>query len=268
MLPCARSRSVEGWAVALAACAGCATASPTLVPARTLPVGRIALDVGSAYSAPVHAPALTGAQASGADDQTLYQAAAMYGATPPGVAPYVSGRAGFARGADASIALIGRTVRLGARKELLHGENLTLTGGLAGRFAPLAGPQNALASRLALDDSRLYGGDLSLVFGYTRRDTYDLWLGLRGSYLYTDMSGSITRADAPGVMSPFTLGAHRVEAGATLGLRVGFGHFGAAVEIEAVMAWVGGTANVAGAQADASGVVFSLVPAGAVSYAF
>ena len=44
--------------------------------------------------------ALNDAQASGADDQTLYQAAAMYGATPPGVAPYVSGRAGFARGAD------------------------------------------------------------------------------------------------------------------------------------------------------------------------
>ena len=44
--------------------------------------------------------------------------------------------------------------------------------------------------RLTVNESRLYGGDLSLLFGVSRRDVYDVWVGARAGYLYNDLAPS------------------------------------------------------------------------------
>jgi hypothetical protein len=95
--------------VALAS-VGCATASPLLAPARVMRDGKVAVDLGSAYSAPAWAPSLDDAQGANADASTVLRAAVAHGATPPGLVTYVAGRGGFGHSAEGSIALIGRVV--------------------------------------------------------------------------------------------------------------------------------------------------------------
>jgi hypothetical protein len=106
--------------------------------------------------------------------------------------------------------------------------------------------------------SSVYGGELSLVAGITRSRIYDVWLGLRGGYLHSDAT---VQATAIQPLS-FELSAHRVEAAAALGLRVGFGRLSAAIELDLRMAWsVGGRP---GESVDA--LTWALVPAGAISW--
>ncbi len=247
---------------------GCATASPMLAPARVMRDGKVAVDLGSAYSAPAWAPSLEAAQTANADASTVLRAAVAHGATPPGLVTYVAGRGGFGHSAEGSIALIGRVVRIGARRELLSRAGYTLTGGLAGRFAFISGAYEAATPGLTVDTSRLYGGDLSLVLGYTRRDVYDLWVGVRSGYLFNDASITVARSAAVPDARAYALGAHRIEVGLNLGMRVAFGHFGAAVELETVFAYAFGDATWSGGAVSQSAVALSLVPAAAVSYQF
>lgn len=247
---------------------GCATASPVLAPARVLREGRVVLDVGSAYSAPVWAPALSSAQSSSAEVDTVLQAAVTHGATPPGVVSYVSGRGGIGSRAEGSIALIGRLVRIGARRELWSRENMTLTGGLAGRFAFLGGSYAGASPGLTVSDSRLYGGDLSLLFGVTRRDVYDLWVGARAGYLYNTLGLALAATSAMPDPRAYDLNAHRFEAALNVGIRIAFGRFGAAVELDAVFAHAFGDATWTGGTTAQSASTLSLIPAGAVSYQF
>jgi hypothetical protein len=184
------------------------------------------------------------------------------------VVTYAAGRGGFGHSAEGSIALIGRVVRIGARRELFTRGNVTLTGGLAGRFAFISGAYEAATPRLTVDTSRLYGGDLSLALGYSRRDIYDLWAAVRGGYLYNDASITLAPTPTQPEARAYALGAHRVEVGIDLGMRVAFGHFGAAVELETVIAYATGEATWSGGASSQSAVALSLVPAGAVSYQF
>jgi len=247
---------------------GCATASPVLAPARLLREGRVVLDVGSAWSAPVWSPALSGAQSSSAEVDTVLQAAVTHGATPPGVVSYVSGRGGMGGRAEGSIALIGRLVRIGARRELWSRGDMTLTGGLAGRFAFLGGSYAGASPRLTVNESRLYGGDLSLLFGVTRRDVYDLWVGARAGYLYNDLALTLAPSGAMPDARAYALGAHRFEASLNVGFRIAFGRFGAGLELDAVFAHAFGDATWSGGSTGQSASTLSLIPAGAVSYQF
>ncbi len=247
---------------------GCATATPMLTPVRVLRDGKIAVDLGSAYSAPVWSPSLTDAQGANVEADTVLRAAVTHGATPPGVVTYAAGRGGFGHDAEGSIALIGRVVRIGARRELVHRGNVTLAGGLAGRFAFISGAYEAATPRLTVDTSRLYGGDLSLALGYSRRDVYDLWVAMRGGYLYNDASITLAPSTTQPEARAYSLGAHRIEVGLDIGMRIAFGHFGAAVELETVLAYATGEASWSGGTSSQSALALSLVPAGALSYQF
>jgi hypothetical protein len=247
---------------------GCATASPVLAPARVLREGRVALDVGTAWSAPVWAPALSTAQSQSAEVDTVLQSAVTHGATPPGVVSYVAGRGGMGGRAEGSIALIGRLVRIGARRELWSRGDLTLTGGLAGRFAFLGGNYGGASPQITVTDSRLYGGDLSLLFGVTRRNVYDLWVGARAGYLYNDLGLTLAPSSGRPDPRPYALTAHRLEAAINFGFRIAFGRFGAGVELEAVFAHAFGDAAWSGGTTSQSANALSLIPAGAVSYQF
>lgn len=238
--------------------AGCATTSPILAPARVLPPEKVELDLGTAFVAPVATATLDEARQPTATNEQILRSAVAYAVAPPGVVPYVGGRAGLGHGAEGSIALLGRTVRLGARRELIHDGDFTLSGGVAGRFAFIGGAVDGLMPDFAVQRANLYGGELSLVAGITRRDIYDVWLGLRAGYLYGDAT---VQAAAIQPLS-FDLEAHRVEAAAAVGLRVGFGHLSAAIELDLRMAW--STGGRAGQTVDA--LTWALVPAGSLSW--
>ncbi len=254
--PCVPLRAAASLALLL----GCATASPTLVSARVLPASRFALDLGTAYVTPVAQTALADARSLSATPADRLRGAVGYAAQPPGVLPFVPGRAGLGRSAEGSIALIGRFVRIGARRELLRDGFWTLTAGANARLAFLASGTDTAIPDLQLQESRVYGGELTLQLGYTRRDIYDLWATARGGYLYADGRALDGRVSA----TPFALTAHRVEAALTVGMRVAFGRFGVGVELEAQYAWSTGGDGVTEVQADQ----LAIVPAGALVYSF
>ncbi|MEZ4410094.1 MAG: hypothetical protein R3A52_27000 [Polyangiales bacterium] len=253
-------RSLAAVALCGAAAVGCATGSPMLVPTRVLPAARVELSAGTLYTAPVVSGALDSARASASTPEDQVRAAVAYGVSPPGVAPYVSARGGLGHDSEGSLALIGPVVRIGARRVLLRDADFRLVGGLNARLAFISGAHQSIASSLSIDESRLYGGEVTLQAGIARRDIYDLWLGVRTGYLYSD-----SRVTQPAVSaSAFDVGAHRVESGLSVGMRVGFGHVAVAVELEAQLAWSTGS----GGGYSGSALGFALVPAGAISYGF
>ena len=260
MVALPRARWLAPVALCGAVTAGCATGSPMLVPTRVLPAARVELSAGTLYTAPVVSEALDGARASTSTPEDQVRAAVAYGVSPPGVAPYVSARGGLGHDSEGSLALIGPVVRVGARRVLLRDEDFRLVGGVNARLAFVSGAHQSIASSLSIDESRLWGGELTLQAGIARRNIYDLWVGLRGGYLYSD-----SRVSHPAVSaSAFDLGAHRVETGLSVGVRVGFGRVAVAVELEAQLAWTTGS----GGGYSGSALGFALVPAGAVSYGF
>lgn len=247
-------------ALPLSAVLGCATASPTLVSARVLAPARLELDVGSAYVTPVAETALTQAQPASASREALLRGAVAFAANPPGVAPFVQARTGLGGSAEASVALLGRFLRMGVRREFVRAGYWTLTGGVNARFAFIAPGAATAVPDVTLVESRVYGGELTLQVGYTRRDIYDLWVALRGGYLYGD-----GRAKDPARgPDPYELLAHRVETGLTLGLRVAFGRVGVGVELETQYVWSTGGDGRTTVRADH----LALVPAGALTYRF
>lgn len=237
---------------------GCATASPILAPARVLPPEKVELDLGTATVAPIGTSTLDDARQPSATNEQIIRSAVAYAMSPPGVVPYFNGRAGLGHRAEGSLALIGRTVRIGARRELIHDGDFTLSAGLAGRFAFIAGAFDGLMPDFVVQRSSVYGGEVSLVAGLTQRRIYDVWLGLRAGYQRSDATVQATAIQP----LPFDLGAHRLDAAAAFGLRVGFGRLSAAIELDLRMAWsVGGRA---GESVDA--LTWALVPAGAISW--
>ncbi|MDB4928854.1 MAG: hypothetical protein JWM10_1338 [Myxococcaceae bacterium] len=238
--------------------AGCATASPILAPARVLAPEKVELDLGSALVAPVGTATLDEARQRGATNEQIVRSAVAYAMTPPGVVPYFNARAGLGHQAEGSLALIGRTVRIGARREFVRSGDFTLSAGLAGRFAFIAGALDGLMPDFVVQRSSVYGGEASLVAGYTRRNIYDVWLGLRAGYLHSDASVQAAALQP----LPFDVAAHRVEAAMAFGLRVGFGRLSAAIELDLRMAWsVGGRS---GESVDA--LTWALVPAGSIAW--
>ena len=246
---------------ALALCAlatGCATASPILAPARVLDAEKVELDLGTATVAPVGAGTLNDARARGATNDQILRSAVAYAMTPPGVVPYFSGRAGLGHQAEGNVTLIGRTVRIGARREIVRDGDFTLSAGLAGRFAFIAGALDGLMPDFVVQRSSVYGGEASLVAGITRRRIYDAWLGLRVGYQHSDATVQALTIQP----LAFDLGAHRVESALAFGLRVGFGRLSAAIELDFRMAWSSGGRT--GETVDV--VTWALVPAAAISW--
>jgi len=259
-----------GWALATGALAtGCATASPFLAPARVLRPNKLELDVGTAYHAPVASSALTDAQASTATEAARLRASAVYGVTPPGVVPYVAGRTGIGQRSEGSLALIGRVVRIGVRREFVRRGDFSFTAGVNGRLAFVAGAQDAAVPRAAITESRLYGGELTAMVGTNRQDIYHLWAGVRVGYLWGD--STLVLGGATGMQDVYAFSSHRLEGAAVLGLRVGFGRVAVSAEIDLSYAWATASALPAGGlvtRETGSATGFALIPAGALSYRF
>lgn len=267
---------IERAAIALASLlfGACATVNPTLTPARVLRSGQVAFDLGTAYQAPVVAPALVSAHAAAdaiahgavtqANRDALAQGTIAFAQTPAGPAVYAAARLGIAGDNEAHIALAGRTMRLGARHRFWTDASgdWALTLGVQGRVAPLAVLMDGTVPGATVPTSWLAGGDVAMLVGRTNSELYDFWMGVRAGY--THGSGSLQTASLnSGTAFDATL--DRVDAALTLGLRVGFGHVAGMIEIEAAGGYYQANASTG---ASASGGVFALVPAAALRLQF
>jgi hypothetical protein len=268
------SRSVPLLATAALAPA-CASINPTLAPARVLPAERIAVDLGSAYAAPLTAPALRDAldaaarlangTGSDADRAALARGALAHGNTPPGVGSHMVARVGLGQRAEGHVGLLGgRTVRVGARRVFWTDpeEEFAFSLGVQARGAFYTAAIDSAVPGLVVPEGRLFGGDVAAVFGRTSSELYDLWVGLRAGYTYG--SAQMALASVNGGL-PFEATLHRFDAALTLGLRVGFGRVAAMAELETDFGYYW-TASAPGFSS--AGATLSLVPAAALSYGF
>ena len=254
--------------------AGCATINPTLTPARVLRPGQVAFDLGTAYAAPVVAPALTDARAANdaiaagndtpAQREALARGAIAFGQTPAGIGVYAAGRFGFVGDNEAHFAVAGRTIRLGARHRFWTNAegNWALTLGVQGRVAPLAVLMDGGLGGVSVPSSWLAGGDVAMLLGRTNSDLYDFWVGLRAGYSHASGSLSVQGYNSN---AAFDATLDRVDTALTIGLRVGFGHLAGMIELDVAGGYYGANASTG---ASVSGGVFALVPAAAMRLQF
>jgi hypothetical protein len=175
----------------------------------------------------------------------------------PGVAPWIGIRAGLPRSNEAGLSATSRTVRLDGRHAFDLG-TLTLSLG-AGANAIFSG---------RLEDGQdprsvtVYGGgaDIPVLIGAnTANDLYALWVGPR---LGLDWVGG--RVDGPAASVAGEFSARRIHAGLVLGLRAGFRHLHAALEVSATYHHIDG--SIGGL--DVTTQQWAIAPAGALVATF
>lgn len=217
---------------------GCGAGAPLLHPAHVLNPGDVS--VGAGLSGQLGLTAASGSVSGG----KLAQITAA-----PGIAPWVSGRFGIAGDNEAGLSYTGRALRLDVRHAFALG-TAALSIGLGGSvLAPLR-PGDADGG------SSVFGGgvDVPVLFGvHSKSDLYALWIGPRGGF--EALSGQVSEEHAS---------ARHFFGGFVVGVRGGFRHLHAAIELDGAYHRADGT--LAGA---ATGVgLFSLTPTGALLLTF
>lgn len=245
-----------------------------LTPSRLLRSGAVAVDVGGAYTAPAAEPWLDAARraqehsssgVSTAEDRaSIARAAAAYTSVSPGVSSYVSARVGLSNDVEAQASVLGgRVLRLGVRGRAWRGtdERWTLSVGGALRGSAFAYPWGGVVAGLEALEARSLGADVAAIVGRTTADLYDPYVALRAGYTH---GFARVRHPAIDMGTPFDAVLSLAELALTIGMRVGFGRVSGTLEC----GLVGGYTAASGAGVDASGLWFSVHPAGALTLAF
>ncbi len=107
-----------------------------------------------------------------------------------------------------------------------------------------------------------FGADVPLLFGYqSAADIYSAWIGARGGFeLLTGQRDLEEDPNDPSASTAEDLSGWHVQAGGLVGVRVGFRHVFAVLELGAAMHWAEG--QVGDVETDVQ--QFSLSPAGAL----
>lgn len=282
--PLARLVLATAWLLA-----GCGGGAPLLHPAHALPASVVEFAAGSsghlALGGLHHADAAldrAGAMPGGASDDDERQAFARGALTrvavAPGVAPFVSARAGLGAGNEAGITYTGRSFRVDGR-HAFEWPNLALSvgGSLRGDLnqaghepsrsvGDMPGGDAGLRS-VSLTSVRGYGLELPVLFGYrSSADVVKLWAGLRAGFGRD--TGSVTLVEAPDLALASAARATRVWGGGLVGFSVGLKPIEARVELDAAYESVHGSLDTqAGAlTVDVRG--WSLTPAMAICAKF
>jgi hypothetical protein len=199
----------------LFALAGCGGGAPLLHPAHVLPPGAVRAGAGLSGQIALRSfPALKGV----ATPVKLQQLTAA-----PGVAPWVSARIGIQGENEAGLTYTGRSLRLDGRHAFSLGAP-TLSVGLG------ASALSAQRPGEGADGSSVFGGgfDVPILFGArSASDLYSIWVGPRAGMEF--LSGRV----AIDGMSPLSnVTARHIFAGVLAGLKVGFRHVHAAIELD------------------------------------
>jgi len=205
------------------------------------------------------------AAAPGTSNTDYAKGALVAAAISPGVAPFVSARAGIGNRFDAGLSYTGRAVRLDARRSIDWGHYSLSLG--AGGTAALYGRQSG-SELSGVDLSALhgYGADIPVLFGWNSTgNLYQLWTGVRGGFEHDNISDVTSEPKSVTIGTPpLGLSADRFYAGGVLGVATGLRHIHVALEVAGYYENVSGTFN--GGHAKTQG--FSVIPATALWWTF
>lgn len=205
---------------------GCGGGTPLMHPAH--PIARGDVLMGAGFSATKGASAWT--SVGKPSDRELVEAATV----APGLAPWVAGRIGFGEGSEAGLTYTGRAVRIDGRRVWALSSALDLSLGV-GATGLLPQRQDALQLRVGGE-----GADVPVLLGWrSAGELYSLWLGARAG-------GERLRGERELPSTPGTLEVQATEmlsgwhswAGGLVGLRIGFRHVFAVLEVDGAAHWV------------------------------
>lgn len=284
------SRAAAGLVLASAWLLGaCGGGAPLLHPAHALPEGAVEFAAGSsgqltlgglhrADASLERAGAVSGGVNGDEERQSFARGALTRVAVAPGVAPFVSARAGLGTANEAGISYTGRSFRVDGRHAFewpslalsvggsLRGD-LTRPGDEPARnVRDMPGGDTGLRT-VSLASVRGYGFELPVLFGYrSSADVVKLWAGLRAG-IGRD-TASVTLVEAPDVALASAARATRIWGGGLVGFSVGLKPIEARVELDAAYESVHGSLDTqAGAlTVDVRG--WSLTPAMAICTKF
>lgn len=178
----------------------------------------------------------------------------------PGLAPWVSGRMGIEGDLEAGLTYAGRSIRLDLRRAFeLDGPTLSIGLGASG---VLPKRRDDLGFRVGGG-----GGDLPILIGYrSDSEIFALWLGARGGFELLDGHLELDVDPTAPIDTPLVedISGWHTYAGGLAGLRVGFRHVFAALELSAAMHWADGDVGAESATMRQ----FGLAPAGALIVKF
>lgn len=224
------ARLCASWPIFLGVLAtGCGGAAPLLHTAHPLPEEEVTVGAGFSGSINVTPPEL--------QPTDVREAIVEEAATAPGFAPWVGGRLGLGGDNDAGLTYTARTVRLDGRHSFVFGDEREWAVSLGlGASGILPKEQEDTAARVGG-----FGGDVPLLIGFNSdADIYGAYLGIRGGAEY--LRGQRALAPLPTdpfpeseVVQPIT-GWH-TQAGALLGVRIGFRYLYAALEVAGDVHW-------------------------------
>ena len=227
---------------------GCGGGMPLMHAVHAVAPGDVTM--GAGFSGTTAPSAVTRDGAAG--DLALLDAAAV----APGLAPWVGARIGLGHDLDAGLTYGGRAVRIDGRRVFALSPTVDLSLGL-GATGLLPNRNDPLALRVGG-----FGGDVPVLVGWrSAGEIYSVWAGARGG-------GERLRGQRELPLDPGTPELQRTEsiagwhswAGGLVGLRVGFRHVFAVLEVDAAIHWA--TFDIAARSASAS--TFAVAPAGAL----
>jgi len=211
---------------------GCGGGAPLLHPAHTLRPGYVSMGAGLSARLAVIDPGSSVDTAVPLDDGDAVDAALEDVAVEPGLAPWVSARVGIEGDNEAGLTYTARAVRLDGRHAFQFGP-LFLSTGIGG---------SAIVPRPRGEDGEDLGSvtggglDLPILLGVvSSSDIYALWIGPRAGFeLLTGNlaieQGSVAAASEAELAA---LDAQHFYVGGLAGLRAGFRHVHAALEVAA-----------------------------------
>jgi hypothetical protein len=277
--------ALTGSALSVTACGG---GAPLLHPAHTLPDNAVTFAAGTSghflmgdlADARDHLELTTatpGGAMSDAERERFAQGALARFAVAPGVAPFVSGRAGLGHHNEAGLTYTARSLRVDARHAFTW-PSVALSVGLVALGAlprmgdrpgeNANGPQGAFGLRtVELVSPRGYGLELPVLFGYrSSADVVKLWTGLRAGFERDAFDVTIVEVPDRAVASEAN--ATRLWAGGLVGFSVGLPPIEVRVELDA--AYESAEGDLVTAQNDLQVEVhgWSLTPAMAISAEF
>lgn len=237
-------------ALLTSAALGCGGGAPLFHPAHVLRPGKVSAGAGMSGQVEILAPRAS----PPADPQSAARLDTLIIA--PGVAPWVGARMGIAGDNEGGLTYTGRALRLDGRHAFTFGA-LTLSLGLGASAVSAVRPGDGA------DGAQVFGGglDLPLLLGVrSASDLYAFWIGPRAGLEL--LSGKVPALDGtPGLAD--ARGRH-LFAGLVMGLRVGFRHVHAALELSAAYHRADG--RIGAAELGLSQV--SLTPGAALVFSF
>lgn len=247
-----RFREAHAWAsfaVLASLLVGCGGGAPLFHSVQAVPKNTVTF--GAGFSGAV-LPLVSTGEGAATDRSRLEE-----GAVSPGLAPWVGARLGVGEGVDVGLAYTGRLARFDARRVFSPSTSIDVSMGLGA-----SGIFPRRIERLGLAVGGV-GGDVPLLVGWrSAGDVYSVWLGARGGaeMLRGRADPTTNGGTAALVATSDEVSGWHAHAGGLLGLRVGFRHLHALLEIDAAMHWAEadlGTRRV-------SLGVFAIAPGGAL----